>query len=478
MNSVRIKLLKSTFLPKITFIICLLLSCHLPSTIAASELRVSLEGEVLSITAEKIPLQTILLELVRNGVTVKIDPRINPLITANFKNRPVEQALETLLKPASYSLLWEARSDISKNDKILLAEIQVFQSERKYLMKPLMPKRTLGIAKNRAGVFYVKGEILLYLPLGSDLQELEKILQAYGATLVYSGSLPSPAKILLPLNSDIFGIAKEIKDKLTLDISQPNYAYPLPPPVVDGFVSQQTDVNAALFAPANNSVAIAILDSGLADNAELEKFVMTSFDVMTPDVPITDTLGHGTQMAYIASGIVKPYGSADNESYIPIIPIRAFDDNGYTSDLNILDSINFALANNARVMSLSWGSETKSDFMEKAFEYAKTQGLVIVASAGNNPTGKPVYPAAYSSVIGVGALGPHGKTWENSNYGNFVALYAPGFANLPVGHKGEPGMYAGTSISAALVANSIASYLSENPAATSKEIQDFLNNKY
>ena len=470
-------MLKSTFLLKIIFIIFLLLSYHLPSTVAASELRVSLEGEVLSITAEKIPLQTILLELVRNGVTVKIDPQINPLITANFKNRTVEQGLETLLKPASYSLLWEARSDISKNDTILLAEIQVFQSERKFLMKPLVPKKNLEIAKTSAGIFYVKGEILLYLPLGSDLQELEKILQAYGATLVYSGSLPSPAKILLPLNSDIFGIAKEIKDKLTLDISQPNYAYPLPPPVV-GVVSQQTDVDAALYAPANNSVSIAILDSGLADNAELEKFVMSSFDVMNPDAPITDTLGHGTQMAYIASGIVKPYGSADNESYIPIIPIRAFDDNGYTSDLNILDSINFALANNARVMSLSWGSETKSDFMEKAFEYAKTQGLVIVASAGNNPTGKPVYPAAYSSVIGVGALGPHGKTWENSNYGNFVALYAPGFANLPVGHKGEPGMYAGTSISAALVANSIASYLSENPAATSKEIQDFLNNKY
>jgi len=470
-------LLKFTYLPQITFFIFLLLSYHLPSTVAASELRVSLEGEVLSITAEKIPLQTILLELVRNGVTVKIDPRINPLITANFKNRTVEQGLETLLKPASYSLLWEARSDISKNNEILLAEIQVFQSERKFLMKPLVPKKNLEIAKTSAGIFYVKGEILLYLPLGSDLQELEKILQAYGATLVYSGSLPSPAKILLPLNSDIFGIAKEIKDKLTLDISQPNYAYPLPPPVV-GVVSQQTDVDAALYAPANNSVSIAILDSGLADNAELEKFVMSSFDVMNPDAPITDTLGHGTQMAYIASGIVKPYGSADNESYIPIIPIRAFDDNGYTSDLNILDSINFALANNARVMSLSWGSETKSDFMEKAFEYAKTQGLVIVASAGNNPTGKPVYPAAYSSVIGVGALGPHGKTWENSNYGNFVALYAPGFANLPVGHKGEPGMYAGTSISAALVANSIASYLSENPAATSKEIQDFLNNKY
>jgi hypothetical protein len=132
-----------------------------------------------------------------------------------------------------------------------------------------------------------------------------------------------------------------------------------------------------------------------------------------------------------------------------------------------MESINFALDNNARVMSLSWGTETNSAFMEKAFEYASAKGMIIVAAAGNEPTGNPVYPAAYRSVIGVGALDPHGRTnWINSNYGSFVAFYAPGFANLPVGHNGEPGVYAGTSISAAYVANSISSFLSQNLSAT------------
>ena len=80
------------------------------------------------------------------------------------------------------------------------------------------------------------------------------------------------------------------------------------------------------------------------------------------------------------------------------------------------------------------------------------KGLFIVASAGNEPTGKPIYPAAYSSVIGIGALRPDGKKWGKSNYGDFVEFEAPGFAKLPVGYKGEPGIYAGTSISAAFVA--------------------------
>jgi hypothetical protein len=470
---------KINLLPRITLLLFFLLLSHFPFILNAEELKVSLEGDILSVTAKKVPLQALLLEFAKKGVTVRIDPNINPAITANLKNRPVEQALGTILKPYSYSLLWEANSFKANKNVIELAEIQVFQSERKYLMKTLVPKRTVEIVKNSDGVTYVKDEIILYLPIGTDLKKLKELIQSYDGRLVFSGKLPGAAKILFPVNSDIFAIVKQIKSKLNIGIVQPNYAYPLESPVVLKKSSYYQNFNPALYAPAANNAPIAILDSGLADNADIEKFVLSSLDVMNPDALITDTLGHGTQMAFIASGIVKPIGSnSDNTSYIPIIPIRAFDDNGYTTDLNILSAINFALENNAKVMSLSWGSETRSVFMEKSFEYANSKGLFIVASAGNKATGKPVYPAAYPTVIGVGALGPHGKAWEKSNYGNFVALYAPGFANLPVGHKGEPGMYAGTSISAALVANSIASFLSENPAATSQEVQEFLKNKY
>ncbi|NOQ67062.1 MAG: hypothetical protein GQ556_07595, partial [Desulfobacterales bacterium] len=250
-----------------------------------------LEGETLSVTAEKVPLQVILLKLARDGVIVKIDPRINPLITTNFKNRPVDQALETIFKPASYSLLWEARSDSAGKNALQLTEIQVFKSERKHLMKPLVPKRTLNITKNSEGIFYVENEIILYLNLGVNLQELEKLIKAFDATLFYS-SLPGPAKILLPSNSDVFAIAREIKNKLNIDVSQPNYAYPLDPPVVQLIGSNQISIDPDLYVPTDNNVPIAILDSGLADNAELEKFVMSSFDVMNPEASITDTLGH------------------------------------------------------------------------------------------------------------------------------------------------------------------------------------------
>lgn len=449
--------------------------------LAADSFRIEIANDLLSVTADNVPLQTLLLELVAQGVTVKIDPTINPNVNVEFSNRPIEQALEILLRPASYSLLWESPSSHDPTSSLRLAEIQVFQTGSKDHIQRLLPQRTEVITRTSKGDLYFKDEVLLYIPSEKVLAELKIILRDYNAVLDENTGLPGVFRLLLPQNSDVFAIAQELKRKLNLEIAQPHYAYPIQTPIHYRVAhTLKTDIVPGYYTPTDINVPIAILDSGLAPDSVLDKFVFSSLDVLNPESPISDTLGHGTQMAFIASGIIKPYGTTetDNESYLPIIPIRAFDDNGYTSDLKIIAAINFARDHNARVISLSWGNGTRSEVLEKALSTANNKGLIIVASAGNEPTGKPVYPAAYPSVIGVGALGPDGKTWENSNFGNFVALYAPGFAMLPVGYKGDPGLYAGTSISAAFVASTIASYLSRNQAATPEEIKTFLHTKF
>jgi hypothetical protein len=461
-------------------IICLLVNC-LPANGATNDFTVQLHGERLTLSAEKTHLRTILTKLASQGVIVKLDPQINPFITANYSNRPVEQVFGAILNNASYSLLWESKKDQGGSTAISLTEIQIFKSGRKDLMKQLLPPKNLVIAQHRDGSYHVKDEILLQLAVGSDVSELESYLQQYNVTVTQS-KIPGIYRITFPGDVDIQAVIREIKNISSVDSVELNYAYPIQQPIVYPAPLQAADLEAEYYTPTSNLAPIAILDSGLStSNLDFDKLVISSLDVMNPDVAITDTLGHGTQMALIATGLVEPYGAGDesSESYNPIIAIKAFDENGYTTNFNIMESIHFALDYNARVMSLSWSTETNSAFMEKAFEYASAKGLIIVAAAGNEPTGNPVYPAAYPSVIGVGALDPHGtKNWINSNYGSFVAFYAPGFANMPVGYKGEPGVYAGTSISTAYVANSISSFLSQNPSATTKEVREFLNTKY
>ena len=440
-------------------------------------LEAQLNGERLTLSAEKAPLQAILLRLSDSGIRVQIDPQINPAITASFENRDVQKALESILKGLDHVLIWESvQGPTGPVPK--LAEIQVFRSGQKDLMRPLRKAVTLSIARNpNDGSFYVKDEILIRLKPGADPSEFLKLLQETGGILV--GSYPGLGiyKVRLPQGADVPGLVAEIRKRGGAGTAEPNYAYPVPPSPRDLDLSTLRLSYADAY-PQPNGTPIAVIDSGLRADAGLDKFILASLDALDPDKPLSDTGGHGTQMALIAAGVVKPIGvKGDSVAQTSIIAIKAFDENGFTSNFLLMQSMDFALKHGARVLSLSWGSETKSEFLSEALELADSRGLIIVGSAGNEPTGAPHYPAAYPAVIGVGALAPDGKAWEKSNRGDFVDLYAPGFASLPVGYKGEPGIYAGTSISTAFTANLIASILSKNPKATKQEILDALRRK-
>ena len=455
---------------KKTFIYYTILSIALLFVTNAVAFEVWITGDKLTLHADQAPLQSILQRLADSGIKIRIDPQLNPKISVSFEDRDIQKALDSILKSLDHALIWESIEGPSGSFP-KLAEIQVFKRGKKGLVRSLGARPTFSIVKNpKDGSLFVKDEILLRLKPGISLSEFKRLLRKINGTVVDSNPSTGIYKIRLPENSDIPSIVEQIGDHPGLEKAEPNYAYPIPGP--NKTASQTLSDPGPSGVPAPSGAApIAILDTGLTPDSGLEGFVLNSLDALNPGEPISDSAGHGTQMALIAAGIINPDGvRADSDTPISIIPIRAFDDNGFTSNFNIMRSIDFALNNGARVMSLSWGSEIKSDFLENALEYADSKGLIIVASAGNEPTGKSVYPAAYSSVIGVGALGPDGRSWEKSNYGDFVAVYAPGFATLPVGYKGDPGGYAGTSISTAFVANIIASYLVQNPNATRQEI--------
>jgi hypothetical protein len=356
-----------------------------------------------------------------------------------------------------------------------LAEIQVFTPGEEKRMRPLLRRTRLAIAVNpEDGSLFVQDEILLKLDPEAALADLKRILENIQGTVVESYPALGIYKIRLPEGADVPAVVQAVTELTGVEKAEPNYAYPIQEPSRAGEPSPfSPELGSAESQPS--AVPVAVLDTGLTVDSGLDDFVLAAMDALNPDEPISDSLGHGTQMALVASGVVKPLGAeADSETHSPIIPIKIFDEKGYTSNFLVMQSIDFALSRGARVMSLSWGSETKSAFLERALNGANAKGLIIVASAGNEPTGRPVYPAAYESVIGVGAVGPEGKPWDQSNHGDFVKLYAPGFADLPVGYRGDPGPYAGTSISAAFVANLIANMLYWKPDATKQDVLEAL----
>jgi hypothetical protein len=449
-------------------IACLSISSGAPN-VQAYEIKVY--GERFSLQAERASLQDILKDLSdRTGIIVRIDPALNPSISANFKDRPLQQALESILKSLNYVLLWES-IPTSGGTVTRMKEIQVFEPGRQDLMQALGVSRNLQVVRNPDdGSFYVAGEILVRLKPGTDVVSLEALIRPSGGTVIAVNQALGLYRLHWPPDTEIPALVKELIQQPIVSKAEPNYAYPIGSPFRDDqSISAGSTLN--LTEVPAGSVPVAVLDSGMLSKPELNDYVSASLDAIDPAQPISDGLGHGTQMALVAAGVVKPYGVlVGSDTANPVIPVRIFDDNGFTSNYSLMRGIDFALQRGAKVMSLSWGSQTQSAFLQEAFSYAASKGLIIVASAGNEPTGQAVYPAAYEGVIGVGALAPDGQKWQNSNFGNFVELYAPGFADMPVGYKGDPGLYAGTSIAAAFVANQIAVFLSQNPQATREEI--------
>ena len=442
----------------------------------ASSLEVKVTGEKLTVRAEGVPLQDILKRLSRAGIKVRIDPGLNPSITAFFENRELQKGLEFILRGLNHVLIWESTPGPSGSAS-RLTEIQVYRPGRKDLMEPLKEGSALLIGQDAEGRLYVKDEILVSLKPAGGSGELEAALRTIQGRVL--GQYPpfGVYRVQLPEGTDVFAAAKAAADSQGIERAEANYAYVIAPPL-----QYSKDFSPPLPGPApgteKNAVPVAVLDSGLMPDSGLEGFVLTSMDAIDSGQPISDPLGHGTQMALIASGAVKPLGvNPGAATSTPIIAVRVIDENGYTSGAHLMAGIDFAVKNGARVLSMSWGSETRSQFLEQVLEDLSSKGLLLIASAGNEPTGKPYYPAAYPSVIAVAAVDPQGNAWEKSNFGDFVDLSAPGFASLPVGYKGDPGTYAGTSISAAFVANLTANALHQKPDLTARALIQMLKGR-
>ena len=447
-----------------------------PLPVTADEPVVRIQDDRLTLDVRDQSLSTILRMLSDQDIRISIDPRIDPTITARFTRRPIGQALSSILRNFDYALIWR-KDNRSTDDEPRLWEIRIFYRGQEDRIRPLIKAHNLEVVKRGTGPYHVKDILLLRLSPGVTDTFLATLMDRLGATLVDAYIPLGIVRLRLPHGSDVPAIAADIGNTEGVQTAEPDYAYPLEgggPQTGGPWPAAQDDTP----APTGPGATVAVMDSGLLADYDNNPLVQNAFDAVSPGATVGDELGHGTQMTLIAAGAVNPMGTGpDTPAGSPVVAIRAFDDNGFTSTYTLLRGIDHAIETGARVLSLSWGSETPSELLASATRYAADRGLILVAAAGNAPTGNPVYPAAYDHVIGVGALNAEGDTWEQSNYGDFVAVSAPGMADLPVGYQGDPGVYAGTSIATAYTARRIAAILSQTPDADRETIVKLLNSK-
>jgi subtilisin family serine protease len=139
-----------------------------------------------------------------------------------------------------------------------------------------------------------------------------------------------------------------------------------------------------------------------------------------------------------------------------IMPIRAFDDNGNADSYTLAKAIRWAAQHNADIINMSFGTLDDSRVLREAVAYAQSQGVLLVASAGNDNTSTPQYPAAYPGVITAAATTLFDQKASFSNYGSNVVVDAPGVDILSAYPGGGYASVSGTSFSAPEVSGALA----------------------
>lgn len=201
-----------------------------------------------------------------------------------------------------------------------------------------------------------------------------------------------------------------------------------------------------------------------------------------PNPPVTATFynfSHGTHVAGIAAANTdNNLGVASVGNGISIMALKCVKD--ASSNPSIIsdgwEGIQYAIANDANVINISWGSAAFSTTHNNLINYAASQNIVVVAAAGNSSSQNVLYPAAYESVIAVTSSKNDNTISSFSNYGAEIDIVAPGSAILScvAANNSSYSYQSGTSMAAPIVAGTVGLMLSTNPSLTASEVKDCL----
>jgi subtilisin family serine protease len=121
----------------------------------------------------------------------------------------------------------------------------------------------------------------------------------------------------------------------------------------------------------------------------------------------------------------------------------------------LLQGLDQAYRSESQLVNLSL-SGPPNPLFERGVARLEQLGVVVVAAAGNEGTSDKRYPAAYPSVIGVGAMDREGEAFPLSNRGSWVEMYAPGVEVLSTIPGDSFAFGNGTSLAAAHVTGLLA----------------------
>jgi len=224
----------------------------------------------------------------------------------------------------------------------------------------------------------------------------------------------------------------------------------------------------------NTAIKIAILDTGIdLNHSDLKPQIVQGANLLDSKKSVQDDNGHGTQIA----GVLAAKGN--NKTGISgvlwsakIMPIKVLDKEGEGKPFTVSKGIYHAVDHGASIVLLSLGDRIYTKTMEEAVEYAEEKNVLVVAATGNE--GSSVnYPAAFPTVLAVGAVNSQRNPASYSNRGPEVSVVGMGDV-YTTQLNNKYGKASGTSMAAPQVAGLAALLMKKYPQLSVSEIRNHI----
>jgi len=251
------------------------------------------------------------------------------------------------------------------------------------------------------------------------------------------------------------------------------------------------------FTRGSSTVVVAVLDTGIdythddltanmwrdSSNHYGHDFINDDDDPMDDNVNgyeggtwvPNQFIYHGTHIAGVVGAVINNAIGIAGVAQVKLMAVKVMNDSGEGTDATVAEGIVYAVNNGADIITMSLGVDSPTMVLSNAIGFARNNNVVCIAAAGNDGSYGISYPAAYPSVIAVGASDQLDHRASFSNYGPGLDIMAPGTRIWSCKAGDSYQELSGTSTATPFVAGVAALMLSVNPALTPSEVGNILN---
>ena len=230
---------------------------------------------------------------------------------------------------------------------------------------------------------------------------------------------------------------------------------------------------------SGKGVVVGVIDTGLKSHEDIDpSYIRTGKNFLDGSTDTTDNYGHGTKVtSVIAATNNNGKGIASLAYQATIVPLKVSNTGFNIQTTAIVSAIYEAVDTyGCDVINMSICGPAISATEKSACDYAASKDVLFISSVGNDYSSTLKYPAAFDSVIGVGAITSDGVRADYSNYSSAVFVTAPG-SNIYMASNTSSTSYAyanGTSFSTPYIASLAALAKGYDNSMTLSEFQTLL----